>query len=179
MQQRIQEYIKDHREHLDVETPPEQLWNKINHQLERKSRPLWTARTLWKIAAAILVLVLTSVLLLNFRDSMGGGMDAGVADLTTTNVEMPYSKDDWRKAEKEYLSQINVLLEEIQEYPVEDDMKAQEILLKVSEINFELMEHKRRTRPLRYDSGKAQQMLGLYKSKVEHLKELRDHLQQR
>lgn len=179
MQQKLEKYIVDHREQMDVETPPEQLWNKINHQLEKKARPLWSTNTLWKIAAAILILVLSSILLLNLREGAGSGIDAGVADLAKVNVELPISSDDWRKAEKEYLTQINVLLEDIQEYPVEDDYKAKQILLKVSEINFKLMEQKQKIIPMRYDSQKAQQMLALYKQKVEYLTQLRDHLQSR
>ncbi|MCI4668786.1 MAG: hypothetical protein MRZ79_11670 [Bacteroidia bacterium] len=177
MYQKVEEYIRDHREQLDVETPPDQLWNKINHSLEKKTRPLWSANTLWKIAAAIIIITLTSALFFNFQDSFSNTMDSSVADLP--KVELPASKADWRKAEKEYQAQINGLLAEIQAYPIEEDFEAQKILIEVSQINLQLDKVKEKMMPFRYDSARARQVLSLYEAKVQNLTKLRDHLKNR
>ncbi len=177
MQQKLEEYIAQHREHLDVEPPGDRVWREISGNLDKKSRPLWRRYPLIQAAAALLLLGMVAGLWWNFRDSLPQQSEMTVADLPA--VKLPSSIDDWRKAEKEYQQEIQSLLKEIQTYSIEWDQKAKAILQKVGKINDRLAELKAKMARVDYDSEKAADMLSLYQAKVDCLEELRDHLKDR
>ncbi|MEO0896590.1 MAG: hypothetical protein AAFY71_09345 [Bacteroidota bacterium] len=174
MQQKLEDYIRDHRDQLDIETPSEKLWDNIDGTLNRKTLSLWERYPLLKVAAAIVVIAVLGGVWYTFQERMPSTIEM-TADLPP--VDQPDSETDWKKAEEKYQDKILVLMQKIQQYPIEDDAQAKHILREVSQINVRMDDLKANMHPTEFDPDIAHEMLQLYQQKVHQLEILVDYLQ--
>jgi hypothetical protein len=85
MSQRLEQFVRDHREEFDSEEPGKKLWDKICLDLEppkkeeKKSIVIRLTRTTLSVAAAVLLIIVAGIWYLETHRTTGNGTDSGVA----------------------------------------------------------------------------------------------------
>lgn len=78
MSRKMEEYIREHKKAFDTELPSDQLWSKIENELNReKLKKPWRV-PLWLGIAASLIVIITVTFISTYRNR---GTDADIAEL--------------------------------------------------------------------------------------------------
>lgn len=107
MNDNLEKFIKTHRDDLDDKEPPKDLWHKIAGDISSQEKFIPVSRSLvfWRVAAAILFLTTTTLLIDKFIRNESGSSQV-------TELSNPVLKE----AEVYYLSLISQKMEEISDY---------------------------------------------------------------
>lgn len=90
----IEDYIKHRKDHLDIDNPPEELWNEIKKDWKPEKSFSW-----WKAAAVVFITTSLGLLLHNLS------LQNQVEELATLGD----ISEEYKQIEDDYLQQINTL----------------------------------------------------------------------
>ncbi len=114
----IEKLLKDNKEHLNVETPPSDVWQNIQGEIKEVSSKTFQV---WKVAAAILLVTSLGLLVYNFSLQKQVEELASLGDIS----------EEYRKVENAYQSEINQLTGQI---PIKEVLTSEELSWMLEEL---------------------------------------------
>jgi hypothetical protein len=72
MSKKIEEYVREHRKAFDVESPSEQLWSRIENELNREKLKKPSRVPFWLGIAASLIVLMTATFIFTYRNHSAG-----------------------------------------------------------------------------------------------------------
>ncbi len=111
---RIETFIQDNREALDVDRPSEELWDRIYGELQEEAQPRklwWQNPAILRVAAAIALLATLSYLW--YVRLSDGQTDAAMATLgqTTQTQHKEMLPSSWQEVETAYQAPIDSMMQ--------------------------------------------------------------------
>ena len=116
----LEKYIKQHRDEFDSEEPRPELWGRIKGSMEQKEARIVHMRN-WMWRAAAIVLLMTTTWLLVERAQQPGPQDVGLA----AEVDDSFM-EEFAAAEQYYLNQIDEMQSQLVAY--EDELVSGEFM---------------------------------------------------
>lgn len=167
---KLKKYIEDHRDEFDTDHPSSHVWSAIEKQINQRTHPALTGKTIafriMKIAAGVCLLLLAGA---------GGGMylqqqKYGEAIHISTD-----EREEYMEAKSYFTSQIDSKISELQKYKNGEELlhELNQIDQVSAELKLEMIENPDQDKDL-----VIKQMIKQYQQKLNTLNKILDKLQE-
>lgn len=132
MKDRLEDFIEQNKDEFDIYEPGEQVWEKIEtNKNSKKKRKISVSAIIWRAAAVITIFVI-SYFVHDFISVNNGNESDNLNQTIVADCEIP---DEVIETESYYISQVNMRLEELNNFSIEDPEIRKEVEADLNELD--------------------------------------------
>lgn len=132
MKDRLEEFVEENKDKFDAYEPGDHIWDKIEtNKTKGKQRKITVTSVIWRVAAVVTIFIV-SYFVHDFISENSKTENPVVNNLTNENCDIP---EDVIETESYYISQVNMRLEELNNFSIDDPEIKKEVEADLNELD--------------------------------------------